>query len=137
MLDHSGKGHLNPTELHIALRDLDIPVTQEVGVKTTKTRPDDNDPRRNCVHDDNGVCTLHGGGAERLFKPVVTTRRGRSGKVVRTVKKTFYYECRVGPGGGILRQATLGFARAGPERNTIETIQNSNKNSDDFRGAMG
>ena len=29
MLDHSGKGHLNPTELHIALRDLDIPVTQE------------------------------------------------------------------------------------------------------------
>ena len=29
MLDHTGKGHLNPTELHIALRDLDIPVTQE------------------------------------------------------------------------------------------------------------
>ena len=29
MLDHSGKGHLNPHELHIALRDLEIPVTQD------------------------------------------------------------------------------------------------------------
>ena len=29
MLDHSGKGRLDPVELHMALRDLDIPVTQE------------------------------------------------------------------------------------------------------------
>lgn len=29
MLDQGGKGYLNPTELHVALRDLDVPITQE------------------------------------------------------------------------------------------------------------
>ena len=29
VLDLEGKGSLNPTELHIALRKLDIPATQE------------------------------------------------------------------------------------------------------------
>ena len=73
------------------------------------------------------MCNIHGEGAERLFKPSITTRRGQDGKVIRTVKKQYYYECRLGPGGGILRQATLGFARTGPEIDTTvvgeETIQ--------------
>ena len=29
MLDQRGKGYVNPVELHIALRDLELPVTQE------------------------------------------------------------------------------------------------------------
>ena len=81
----------------------------------TPSGPADTNKGKECVHDKAGVCDVHGEGAERMFKPAVSTRRGRDGRIIRVVRKEFYWKCKLGPRGGVLRQTTLSFVKVVPE----------------------
>ena len=64
-----------------------------------------------CVHDENGKCSIHGEGAKEKRKPDGKIKyKGRDGKTRYKVKKLFYFECDIAPGGGgRLRQTKLSF----------------------------
>ena len=60
-----------------------------------------------------GVCTLHGPGAAKHWKPRMLVTIGKDGKSVKTMTKEYYYVCDLAPpmdggkGGGRLRQTSL------------------------------
>ena len=68
--------------------------------------------RRKCYHDKKGHCSVHGGGARKLWRriPCVTVNPG--GVEVSTYNKKPYFECYLGPRGqGVLRQTQLSFSK--------------------------
>ena len=82
------------------------------------------------------MCSIHGEGAERVFKPAASTRRGRGGRIIRVVrkeegkmKKEFYWRCKLGPRGGVLRQTTLSFMKKAPEYDHPRRIENATKST--------
>ena len=72
-----------------------------------------------CTHDRKGVCQLHGPGALRKWKPVMTTETGSDGRVTRKKTREYFWACDVGDR-GVRRQTLLPFTRKTPG-DTIET----------------
>ena len=65
---------------------------------------------RECIHTRDGVCSLHGPGATRYWKPVRVRKRGADGSISTEMKRRPYHVCDLGPRGrGRLRQSRLGF----------------------------
>ena len=62
-----------------------------------------------CRHSEEGVCTIHGIGAKKMFKPVRMTKTGPDGLPVRRMTRKTNYKCDGGMGGGRLRQTKLSF----------------------------
>ena len=62
-----------------------------------------------CKHSAGGVCTIHGPGAKRKFKPVRVTTIGPDGLPVSKIKRKNYYKCYVGEGEERLRQTKISF----------------------------
>ena len=94
-----------------------IPVTGDKQEGNTRTGPrrvvnrwgNDNKRRVVCVHDDRGVCSLHGPGAREMSKPVRVTRTGPGGKQKCVMSKKKWFKCDVVIKGGNPRQTTLSF----------------------------
>ena len=62
-----------------------------------------------CVHDDNGVCNLHGPGAREMSTPVRRKKTETRGKQTNKLEKKKWFKCDVGMKGSNLRQTTLSF----------------------------
>ena len=66
--------------------------------------------RRNCQHDEEGVCSIHGPGAlwrQRPGKKITT--RGKDGRKKFTMTKEYYWICDLGAGGRRLSQSRISF----------------------------
>ena len=77
-----------------------------------------------CVHDKDGVCSIHGPGAVRKHKPgKKVTILGPDGRPTFKMTKKYFYTCDVGEGGRRLKQTRISFgipdaSRTGRRRDT-------------------
>ena len=66
--------------------------------------------RRDCSHDEDGVCSIHGPGAVWRHRPgKKITTRGKDGRKKFTMTKEYFWLCDLGAGGRRLSQTTISF----------------------------
>ena len=87
-----------------------------------------------CVYKKGGVCSLHGPGARRRWKPVRTREVGADGAVRMKTTRLYYYECDVGDK-GVRRQNKLSFGSGNrttrtPGQQTLENFTSTGGNTD-------
>ena len=73
-------------------------------------------PMRQCQHDKDGVCSIHGEGAKEMWKPAPTITRGKDGALRRRKGRVSYYVCeegRVGRGGKLTQTKMSSFFKTG------------------------
>ena len=70
-----------------------------------------------CHYRRGGVCTEHGPGAKRHWKPTWKKTVGRGGRVQYEYTRTYYYTCDLGPNGRAVGQQRLSFSRTAPPTN--------------------
>ena len=81
---------------------------------------------RECEHTRDGVCSLHGPGAKRYWKPVRMRKREADGSITTEVKRRPYHVCDLGPRGrGRLRQSRLGFRPVRTEEGPREEMRDT------------
>ena len=95
---------------------------------------------RECVHDTKGVCTIHGEGAKKWWRPSTKMVKGTRRGGVKTMKyeKEFYFECDLGGRGrGKRRQTKLPFRtlKTTPSEDNHDAEDNpESDHSDNVRG---
>ena len=95
-------GEQNRDKLH------NIPLSNNFAAETI--------PMRQCQHDKDGVCSVHGEGAKEMWKPAPTITRGKDGSLRRRKGCVSYYVCeegRVGRGGKLTQTKMSSFFKTG------------------------
>ena len=75
------------------------------------------------------MCTIHGPGAKRHWRPVWKKVVGPEGRVTHEYSRVTYYTCDLGPGGRTVGQTRLSFVKT--------TLPENSKKDDTDQGDLG